>query len=242
LDLILTRYGVSTIETTRIVDGISDHKAIVFLLSSAIFKPICSVTAISKRVFNKINADIFQSDIRVFACDPIMFQISMLFSNQQSTFISSEEGIHHVHSFLSIFDNNIRQVIDNHAPLCSLNSSRKTVPWWTNKIRYLRARTIKAERRGKRSGLEIFRILHTTLKLSLHKAIKAAKISSLAQSLRRSKGEPKRLWHLLNSAAGRVSLPHKTCYESVCGRQILALVCSYFSRHFYLNSGSYSQS
>jgi hypothetical protein len=105
-------------------------------------------------------------------------------------------------------------VLNRHAPIRCCTRSRPTVAWWSNEINGLRRTMRRAEKKWRRTGLDVFRDEFLKCKLALHKAIKVAKETYLKNVLEELSDNPKSLWKQLNSALGRTTpcpLPRHDC-------------------------------
>jgi hypothetical protein len=191
LDLIFTRQHSSIVNAIVAEDGFSDHMTILF--DFIIHVPNHSnrvLSSITFRPYKCIDVTAFQSDI------------SAAFQNMisQSACPMSCEAL--ISSYKSI----VTDALDVHAPYKVIHiKSRRTLPWFNSDLRALKRSVRKAERKWRNTKLEVHRSMFVAIKTSYNSTINEAASDFLAKSVEEARGQPKRMWSVLNSVLGRVS-------------------------------------
>jgi hypothetical protein len=196
LDLIFTRRNSSTVRLTDIVEGLSDHQAILFDL----FMHLPSIqrhnapTFITRRLYGRL-------DISAFECD-----ISCAFHDILNNTTSAVEVSATCNELVLAYDNTVKVILDLHAPNKVIKSrAQKSLPWFNSNLLVYRRAVRKAERLWRQSKLEVHRSIYVSTKSAYHNALNEAASTYLTTSLEKAAHNTKKMWSVLNSALGRIS-------------------------------------
>jgi hypothetical protein len=224
LDLVLTHKDSSVVNDVSVIDGLSDHNAVLFTLCypvSIVHRPV----SMSFRQYRRLASETFSNDIFYSVTNPVV-QLSPLplSSNTELLF--------------ALYNTTVLNFIERNAPLRISKSSRKNVPWWSYRLRTLRRNMRQSEKKWKKTGLEVHRQIFLLQKSTFQKAIKDAKRVYLQDKVNSLADQPKRLWKVLNVSLGRSK---QQCYpNSVSDSQLAHDFNHYFIDKIHLIRGGAS--
>jgi hypothetical protein len=164
LDLIITCAADQLVQDVVTMDtGISDHFWIHCSLSGP--KPKSVRKQISYRKIKAINTEAFVTDIRA---SPLSFT----------------DSFESVHTAVDIYNTQLSNILDKHAPLVTKSITlHPEAPWFNEEIREAKKERRKAELIWRKSGLTVHRQIYLGKKENVNFLIKSAKESYYSQMI-----------------------------------------------------------
>lgn len=180
LDLLITSSNSNVISSVYIEhDSPSDHSIILFTLKEAKPKPL--KTKITFRRKKKVNIEELKDKI---------------VNSDISAKVTHSQG---VSNKMNIFEKTLLPILDNIAPLKTIKvTARPNTEWFNDSITEAKRDRRRAERRWRKSGLEVHKQIYQRLKLNTNKLIEDAKQKHVKEQLEKNKGDSKHTFKVVN--------------------------------------------
>jgi hypothetical protein len=204
LDLILTQFDSSLVESVHVVDGVSDHSAVLFSLACPL-NPTTAPTHISKKLYHQIDESAFLHGVSSLVTPQVCTSVSdlMLSVGSSDPPLCSPAILDPIFSH---YCNSIKLLLDDCTPTLRLLKRQSAVPWWSSHLNNLKLSVRRAERKWRSTRLLVFCDIYRHRKVQYHAAINHAKSKFIQRSVRKHQDSPKATWRELNRCVGRVKM------------------------------------
>ena len=180
LDLLITRLNSEIISSVHIDhDSPSDHSIILFTLTERKPKPLVSTITFRKK--KHVNMDELREKIADSGVNEKVTNVQGVFNK------------------MKVFEETITSVVDKIAPLESIRTTvRPNTDWYSEDITEAKRNRRKAERKWRKSGLEIHKQIYQKIKQETNKIIEDAQQKCVKRKLEENKGNSKGTFKIVN--------------------------------------------
>jgi hypothetical protein len=201
LDLVLSPLSTTITESVRVVDGLSDHRAVLFNLV-CLSRSTDVPKQVTEKLFHRINEENLLLNFPSFVAEPVFTTLSSVFTLTEQN--HSENSSLIINSVFSSFCDNVKSLLDYCTPLRTIVKKTGGASWWNDKLSRLRRWVRQAERKWQTTKLSVFHDIYRHRKGVYHTAIADTKSTHLRHRLARLHDSPKMLWKELNRSLGRL--------------------------------------
>ena len=214
LDLIIVRESDNIVSSVHVKDcGFPDHHAIMMELQ--LERPKSGNRTVTYRKLKDLNHDALRECI------------------QSSTLMSPATATLPIDDLVHAFNQELTTALNSVAPLKTKTiSSRPESFWFTEDVREAKQSRRAAERKWRKSGLQIHRDIFICKKAQVNNLVAKAKTEYYRVQIEESKGNPKRLYQVVNRLTGRQK--SKLLPESHCDEVLANKFATYFTEKIVL--------
>jgi hypothetical protein len=206
LDMVIVRDGSQCVTgPVQIVEGVADHKGILFDIVVNGASPSNTTTVRRRRNFHQFDKDSFMLEL----CDSVVSPLIMKYSEVSNiwkvrTDVSSDE-------LVSEFDQLIESVLNRAAPVVEKRVRRlRTVGWWNRQCQEEKIKLRRLERIWRLSPSTVRRQIYLDARRKYHGILTSVREKYVNREIDKCQEDPKKFWLLANTLLGRsnkVTLP-----------------------------------
>ena len=191
LDLIFTRSDFTVLSNLSCTDGLSDHVAVLFTLP-CLAPSLLSNTLIHTRSYKRIDHDRLANDLYLLLTKIFIKWETSVFGQSTLTRDVHDLSEFNCENAVCFYDDTLRKVLDQHAPLWSFRSRvRSSLPWFNASLRLRKRKLRLFERAWRSSKSDSDRSLYVTAKTGYHAAIDSARRDNIRSAIEQAEQEEK---------------------------------------------------